>query len=203
MALQTELAAAVSVGDDRERPWSSVAGIDVGLRSGVARAAVVVCSLDDLHIIEQVIVERPVTFPYVPGLLSFREAPVILAALAQLGARPDVLLFDAQGLAHPRRLGLASHVGVLLNWPSIGCAKSRLCGVAQEPPTARGGRCPLIDQGEVVGSVVRTRMGVRPVYVSAGHRVSLETAVDLVLHCGSGYRLPEPTRWAHRYASSA
>jgi deoxyribonuclease V len=141
-----------------------------------------------------------ITFPYVPGLLAFREGPVVLAALEQVSDPPDVLLFDGQGLAHPRRLGLATHIGVLLDRPSIGCAKSRLCGEHEEPPAERGGWVPLRDGDEVIGGVVRTRAGVRPVYVSVGHRVDLETAVSLVVACCTRYRLPEPTRRAHRAA---
>jgi deoxyribonuclease V len=142
----------------------------------------------------------PVSFPYVPGLLAFREGPIVLAALERLAERPDVLIFDAQGLAHPRRMGLATHLGILLDVPSVGCAKSRLCGKETEPGEEKGSWTPLLDRGEVIGAVVRTRSRVRPVYVSVGHRVDLETAVSLVLSCATKYRLPEPTRWAHRVA---
>jgi len=198
--LQEELAHCVCTTDAFDR-CHTVAGVDVGIRRGMARAAVVVCALENLRVLEHVVAEQAVTFPYVPGLLSFREAPVILQALAQLDTTPDVLMFDGQGYAHPRRLGLASHIGVLLDHPTVGCAKSRLCGICDEPPLERGGMCALLDDGEVIGQVVRTRTRVRPVYVSVGHRVSLQTAVELVLRCGKGYRLPEPTRWAHHYAS--
>jgi deoxyribonuclease V len=141
-----------------------------------------------------------VSFPYVPGLLAFREGPVVLAALAKLQDQPDVLIFDAHGLAHPRRMGLASHLGVLLDRPTVGCAKSRLVGVHEEPDESRGSWTPLTDADEWIGAVVRTRDHVRPVYVSIGHRVDLKTAISLTLGCTSRYRLPEPIRWAHRVA---
>jgi deoxyribonuclease V len=141
-----------------------------------------------------------ISFPYVPGLLAFREGPVVLAALARLKDRPDVLIFDAHGLAHPRRMGLASHLGILLDTPAVGCAKSRLVGLHEEPDESKGGWTPLVHEEEVIGAVVRTRDRVRPVYVSIGHRVDLETAISLTLGCTSRYRLPEPIRWAHRVA---
>jgi deoxyribonuclease V len=200
IALQGELAQRVRMSELPDQV-SSVAGVDVGLRRGVARAAVVVLTWPQLEIVERSLAERPVTFPYVPGLLSFREAPVILAALGQLVHTPDVLIFDGQGYAHPRRLGLATHVGVLLDHPTVGCAKSRLCGEADEPGEERGSYTWLLDEGEVIGAVLRTRTRVRPVYVSVGHRIRLERAIDLILRSGRGYRLPEPTRWAHRAAS--
>jgi len=178
----------------------SVAGVDVGIKDGQARAAVVLLSYPDLVPFRAATAEMPVSFPYVPGLLAFREGPVALAALEQLTAQPDVLIFDAQGLAHPRRMGLATHLGVLLDVPAIGCAKSRLCGEYEEPGEQKGSWTPLVDGDKVIGAVVRTRDGVRPVFVSIGHRVDLETAVALVLSCAPRYRLPETTRWAHRVA---
>ena len=141
---------------------------------------------------------RPTTFPYVPGLLSFREAPAILDALERLGAAPDLLLVDGQGLAHPRRFGIACHVGVLADLPAIGVAKSRLVGAHEEPGNKRGDRVPLRHRGEVIGAVLRTRANTKPLYVSIGHRVSLETAVDYVLRCSLRFRLPEPIREADR-----
>lgn len=200
IALQWELAGRVRREDDQGR-WRTVAGVDVGVRHGVARAAVVVLTYPALQEVARAVAEAPVAFPYVPGLLSFREAPVALAALAQLETLPDVLIFDGQGYAHPRRLGIASHVGVLLDWPTVGCAKSRLCGQHREPGVAVGSQMPLMDGDECIGAVLRTRWAVRPVYVSVGHRVSLESAVALVLACSVGYRLPEPIRRAHRLAS--
>jgi deoxyribonuclease V len=136
----------------------------------------------------------------VPGLLAFREGPVILHALRRLKAEPDVLIFDAHGMAHPRRLGLATHLGVLLDLPSVGCAKSCLCGEYEEPGEEKGSWTHLYDDGEIIGAVVRTRDRVKPVFVSVGHRVDLESAVSLVLRCAPRYRLPETTRWAHRVA---
>ncbi|MCK4470207.1 MAG: deoxyribonuclease V [Anaerolineae bacterium] len=177
-----------------------IAGIDVSVKGERARAAVVLLSYPDLTPFHAVTAEMVVSFPYVPGLLAFREGPVVLAALERLTDRPDVLMFDAQGLAHPRRMGLATHLGVLLDVPAVGCAKSRLCGVYVEPDERKGSWTVLTDGDEVIGAVVRTRDGVRPVFVSVGHRVDLETAVSLVLGCANRYRLPEPTRWAHRVA---
>ncbi|NLT73851.1 MAG: deoxyribonuclease V [Chloroflexi bacterium] len=179
-----------------------VAGIDVSILGSLAHAAVVVMRYSDLACIEQHTAQRPVAYPYVPGLLTFREAPVVLDALARLTTFPDILLFDGQGFAHPRRLGLASHLGLLLDRPSIGCAKSRLCGTFDEPSPERGSWSPLKDQDEVVGAVVRTRTGVRPVFVSAGHRMSLEQATSVVLGTCRGFRLPEPARHAHRMSTS-
>jgi len=198
--LQWELAKRISL-DTGANTYRTVAGVDVGVKGELARAAVVVMVLPELSILERVVIERPVTFPYVPGLLSFREAPAILEALARLESVPDVLLFDGQGYAHPRRMGIATHVGILLDHPTIGCAKSRLCGSYEEPAPARGSYTWLRDRGETVGAVLRTRSGVQPVFVSVGHRMRLDIAIDLVLRCTRGYRLPEPTRWAHRLAS--
>jgi len=200
VALQRNLAGRIER-RDRLDPVSLVAGIDVSVRGDLARSAVVVLRLPELDVVEQVLAERPVTFPYIPGLLSFREAPVILDALERLESTPQVLMFDGQGIAHPRRLGIASHLGVVLDYPSIGCAKSRLTGAYTDPAPQRGSHTVLHDGEEVIGAVVRTRDRVKPVFVSLGHRVSLETAVELVLRCGGGYRLPEPTRRADRAAA--
>ncbi|MBS3785010.1 MAG: deoxyribonuclease V [Anaerolineae bacterium] len=177
-----------------------VAGVDVSVKDRRARSAVVPLSFPDLEPLEAATAERPATFPYVPGLLAFREGPIVLEAIEQLTVQPDVLIFDAHGLAHPRRMGLATHLGVLLDHPSVGCAKSRLCGEYDEPGEEKGSWTPLRAGTEVIGAVVRTRDGVRPVFVSIGHRVDLETAVSLVLDCAPRYRLPETTRWAHRVA---
>jgi deoxyribonuclease V len=177
-----------------------VAGIDVSIRDDVARAAVVVLDSEQLTPVSYALATRPVTFPYVPGLLAFREGPVVLDALEQLDAMPDLLIFDGHGLAHPRRLGIASHIGLLVDMPTIGCAKSRLCGWHDEPGQERGSYVFLADDGEVIGAVLRTRQNVKPVYVSIGHRVDLATSIEHVLACCRGYRLPETTRWAHRVA---
>jgi len=183
-----------------DRQPEVIAGVDVSVKGEQAQAAVVLLSYPDLTPFHAVTAEMPVSFPYVPGLLAFREGPVVLAALERLADRPDVLMFDAQGLAHPRRMGLATHLGILLDMPAVGCAKSRLCGVYEEPDEKRGSWTPLFDGDEVIGAVVRTRDGVQPVFVSVGHRMDLETAVSLVLGCATRYRLPEPTRWAHHVA---
>lgn len=179
-----------------------VAGVDVAYdrrgRSGVARAAAVVFSFTGLEILDSAALSLAVDFPYVPGLLTFREAPAALAVLEKLSVRPDVLLCDGQGLAHPRRLGFASHLGLFLDTPSIGVAKSVLVGAYAEPGPDKGDWTPLIDREEVVGAALRTRSGARPIFVSIGHRVSLATAIDLVLRCTTRFRLPETTRAADR-----
>jgi deoxyribonuclease V len=178
-----------------------VVGLDVHYPApGEARAAAVCCAFPGLEPVEARVVTTPVSFPYVPGLLSFREAPPLLEALAALEHHPDLLLIDGHGIAHPRRFGVASHLGVLLDVPAIGCAKSRLCGRALDPGLRRGDWTPLVDGDEVIGAVLRTRDAVRPLYVSTGHRVDLAAAIAWVLACGGGYRLPEPCRLAHRAA---
>ena len=202
IALQRELASRIEL-DDSTDHFDTVAGVDVGLKGGIARAAIVVLSFPGLEIVERVCAESPITFPYVPGLLSFREAPVILEAMSRLEHTPDVLIFDGQGYAHPRRMGIATHVGILLDHPTVGCAKSRLCGTYQEPGTERGCTSWLLNKEEIIGAVVRTRTRVKPVFVSVGHKTRLKSAIDLILRCGAGYRLPEPTRWAHRLASGS
>lgn len=180
-----------------------VAGIDVGFEQGgaVSRAAVAVLAFPSLRLLESVVARRPTTFPYVPGLLSFREIPVVLDALGRLAVAPDLLLCDGQGYAHPRRFGLACHLGVLAGLPSIGVAKSRLIGTHGALLQHKGAWVPLRDGGETIGAVLRTRTGVAPLYVSIGHRVTLPTAIHWVLACTTRYRLPETTRQAHRLAS--
>lgn len=181
----------------------TVAGVDVGfdMENRLTRAAVVVLDFPTLEFREQAVVKVPTRFPYVPGLLSFREAPAVLAALAELERLPDVLLCDGQGLAHPRRFGIACHLGVLTDLPSIGVAKKRLVGTHDEPPDTRGAWVPLVHREETVGAVLRSRAGVKPIFVSCGHRVGLEASVQLVMACTTRYRLPETTRWADRLAS--
>ncbi len=200
IALQKELAQEVKL-EDAVAEFDTVAGVDVGIKERVSRAAIVVLSYPQLEFLTDATAERPVSYPYVPGLLTFREAPVILDALTQLTISPDVLIFDGQGYAHPRRMGLATHMGLLLDHPTVGCAKSRLCGEYEEPGLERGAYSWLKDKGEIIGAVLRTRTNVKPLFVSPGHLVSLSTAIELVLGCGGGYKLPETTRWAHRVAS--
>lgn len=180
-----------------------VAGTDVGFEGGgeIARAAVAVLSFPGLELADYAIARAPARFPYVPGLLSFREMPALLAALDRLRVRPDLILCDGQGIAHPRRFGIASHLGVFCGIPSIGVAKSRLIGEHGQPVQRRGAWVPLRDGGETIGAVLRTRPNTRPLYVSIGHRVSLPVAVRYVMACTTRFRLPETTRWAHRLAS--
>jgi deoxyribonuclease V len=204
IAIQKRLAAAVVTGDQLGTV-RLVAGVDVGFEAGntVTRAAVSVLTFPELRPVEEVLARRPTTFPYVPGLLSFREGPAILDALSRLATAPDLLLLDGQGLAHPRRFGIACHIGLLTGLPSIGVAKTRLRGQPREPLAAeKGSWVPLVDKDEVVGALVRSRREVRPLYVSIGHRVSLPTAIEYTLACTTRYRLPETTRAAHELASS-
>jgi deoxyribonuclease V len=179
----------------------TVAGVDIGLKKDIARASVVVLSFPELQVVDSEVAESPVRFPYIPGLLSFREIPPLLTAFSQLQTEPDLVIVDGQGIAHPRRFGLASHLGLILDKPTIGCAKSRLCGRYEEPEQEQGAYTDLTDKGEVIGAVVRTRTNVRAVYVSIGHRISLDSARTLTLACCQGYRLPETTRYAHNAAS--
>ncbi len=176
-----------------------IAGVDISVpkAGGMATGAVVVLSYPELRVVETKIASGRLAFPYIPGLLSFRESPLILAACQELTLTPDLILVDGQGIAHPRRMGLASHLGLLLNTPTVGCAKSRLCGEHGEPGSEPGSYAELLDRGEVIGAALRTKPGVKPVYVSIGHKVDLQTAVYWVLECCRGFRLPEPTRLAH------
>ncbi len=173
-----------------------VAGVDVGYKGGVARAAIVV--LRRLEPVEEVVIEEPLSFPYVPGLFSFREIPPLLTAWKRLKTRPDVVIVDGQGIAHPRRFGLASHFGVLIGIPTIGCAKSRLFGEHEVPARPRGSWSPLRHKEETIGAVLRTQDGGNPVFVSTGHLISLRRAISVVLACTTRYRLPEPQRRADR-----
>lgn len=177
----------------------TIAGIDASYKDG-GRAAVVVLAFPELRPLNSAVAVLSSVFPYVPGLLSFREGPVVLAAMERLRVRPDLLIFDGQGYAHPRRMGLASHLGVYLGLPSIGCAKSRLIGRYDEPGPNPGDNAPLTDRGEVIGTVLRTKPRTNPLFISTGYRVTLDLAVEIVLRCVRGYRLPEPTRAAHNLA---
>lgn len=202
--LQSRLRSKVVTTDDFGRV-RHVAGTDVGFERGgrVTRAAVAVLTFPKLELADCAVVRKPTRFPYVPGLLSFREIPALLSALALLNVRPDLVLCDGQGLAHPRRCGLASHLGLVTDLPTIGVAKSRLIGVHDEPAQRRGAWKPLQDNGETIGAVLRSRAHVRPIYVSIGHRVSLKTAIAFTMACVTRFRLPETTRWAHCLASVA
>ena len=201
-AIQQRLRTQVVVHDDIGT-ITRIAGVDVGFEEHgkVTRAAVAVLDGETLACCEHAIARRPTGFPYVPGLLSFREIPAVLEALALLSQPPDLLLCDGQGLAHPRRFGIACHLGVLTGIPAIGVAKSRLTGTHAEVPDVRGAWVPLCAGDEVIGAVLRTRVKVKPVFVSIGHRVCLETAVAQVMRCVTRYRLPETTRLADRLAS--
>ncbi len=201
-AVQEALRAKV-ITSDRCGPLHTVAGADVGFEQDgkVARAAVAVLDFPSLSLREQAVVRRKTRFPYVPGYLSFREVPVVLAALERLPQAPDIILCDGQGYAHPRRFGLACHLGVATGLPTIGVAKSRLIGTHAPVPLRKGAWVPLMDGDERIGVVLRTRDKVAPVFVSVGHRISLERAIEIVLACTPRYRLPETTRQAHRLAS--
>ena len=207
--LQLALAGTIEL-EDRFGEVALVAGVDIGFEQAgrITRAAVAVLRLPELALVESALARCPTHFPYVPGLLSFREIPAAIEALAALAATPDLLLCDGQGFAHPRRFGLACHLGRLLDVPSIGVAKSRLIGTFAEPPTAAGAwsplldRDPLCDRDQVIGAALRSRAGVKPLFVSTGHRVGLASAIRLTLACTGRYRLPEPARHAHQLASA-
>jgi deoxyribonuclease V len=188
---------------DRFSKITRVAGVDIGIdrKTNQARAAAVLLGFPGCELLDHVVVKRRIRFPYVPGYLSFREVPPIMAALEKLSVSPDLIICDGQGIAHPRRFGLACHLGVLADLPTIGAAKSRLIGTHEEPGRHKGQWCELKDKDEIIGTVLRTRSDVRPLFVSIGHRVNLPTAVRIVLQCCTRYRLPETTRAAHRLAS--
>jgi len=204
IAIQQQLRSKV-ITEDQLGPVHLVAGVDVGLAEGgrLARAAVAVLAYPELALCNHVIAERPIDFPYIPGLLSFREIPAVLEALGQLKHLPDLLLCDGQGIAHPRRFGIACHLGVVTGLPTVGVAKTRLVGYHGPVPERRGEWAPLKEGNALIGAVLRTREGVKPLFISIGHRISLPTAIDCVMACVTRYRLPETTRWAHRLASSA
>ena len=194
--IQNELRGKVSI--EPLRPVSTVAGVDCAFGEAHVFATAVVWDVDRGEAVETRSSSRPLQFPYVPGLLSFREAPALIAVLRRLRSPFDAVLCDGQGLAHPRRLGLACHLGVLLDKPAVGCAKSRLVGEYAEPGVERGEFTDLRHQDERVGAVLRTRTGVKPLFVSPGHRCDIPGSIDLVLRCGAGFRLPEPVRLADR-----
>ncbi len=199
--IQQRLAAQVSKSNEGAT-LHFIAGVDISAPKveGTATAAVVVLQYPELALVETRTVNGELDFPYIPGLLSFRESPLVLAACERLTVAPDLILVDGQGVAHPRRMGLASHLGLLLNTPTIGCAKSLLCGRHEVPGIEPGSYTEIIDRGETIGVALRTKLGVKPIYVSIGHKVDLQTAIRWVLECCRGYRLPEPTRLAHLVA---
>lgn len=204
IAIQEQLRAEI-ITSDQLGTVNYVAGVDMGFEAEgtISRAAVAVLSFPALQLQESAIARRPTSFPYVPGFLSFREIPAVLDALEKISITPDLILCDGQGIAHPRRFGIACHLGLLVNMPTIGVAKSLLIGKHEEVPQERGSWQPLWHRGEKIGAVLRTRTGTKPLYISSGHRVSLPTAIEYVLRCTPKYRLPETTRIADKLASGA
>lgn len=183
------------------RSITTIGGVDISIQPEVARAAIVVIQYPSLTPIEAVTADTPLVFPYIPGLLSFREGPAFLTAWDKLKRKPDLLMFDGQGIAHPRGVGIASQMGLWLNRPTIGVAKSRLYGKHEEVGPQRGEKADLVDRkGNVIGAVLRLKEKTNPLYVSPGHLIDVQHATEFVLACAAGYRLPEPTRWAHKIA---
>lgn len=213
--LQKALAPYVEREDRLPKKIELIAGVDVGFEPvdpkrnarvdpsapSLTRAVVVVMEYPSLRVVEQVLHRQPTTMPYIPGLLSFRELPAILKTYECLEHRPDLIMVDGQGIAHPRRMGIATHLGLWLDVPTIGVGKSRLCGRHLDVPDIKGATVPLVDKGEEIGRVMRSREGVKPLYISQGHRISLDAACDWVRACLTRYKLPEPTRQADRLAS--
>jgi deoxyribonuclease V len=201
--IQKQLAFEVIREDKFETPIKTVAGIDLGydVKNDTSRAVVVVLSFPELELLESSEARLPIQFPYVPGLLSFRETPVAIKALENLKITPDVILCDGQGLAHPRRFGIACHIGIIADVPTVGVAKSVLVGRYENLGEERGSRALLVHRGEQVGVALRTKTRVQPLFVSVGHRISLETSIEIVLKCAPKYRLPETTRLADKMAS--
>ncbi len=202
--LQEELRTKVVLRDEFKN-IRTIAGFDVGIRRGKdpkkklrGIGACVIMSYPDLNIMENHIIVTDVDYPYIPGLLSFRELPIIIPLLEEIENEPDLIMMDGQGIAHPRRFGLASHVGVILDKPSIGCAKSPLIGEYEEPGLESGSYRYIYHEGDVIGAVLRSRNGVKPIYISPGHKITVETCIDIALNCCRGYRLPEPIREAHK-----
>ena len=202
IAIQQQLRLEITT-EDNFGTVKYVAGVDVGFKDGgeTTQAAVAVLSFPDLQLKAQAIARRPTTFPYVPGFLSFREIPAVLDALEKVAIAPDLILCDGHGIAHPRRFGIACHLGLLVDVPTIGVGKSLFVGKHDDVPEERGTWQPLVHRGETIGAVLRTRIGVKPIYISSGNRISLATALEYVLRCTPKYRLPETTRWADKLAS--
>ena len=202
--LQKRLAADISRENTSLQP-RLIAGVDISVRRGreTATGSIVVMTYPGLEIVETRVAQGRLDFPYIPGLLSFREIPLTLAAFNMLKVIPDLIFVDGQGIAHPRRIGIASHLGLILDIPTIGCAKSLLCGKYEEPGEKPGSHTAIIDKGETIGAALRTRQGVKPVFVSIGHKIDLPTAIKWVEKCCRGYRLPEPARMAHQAAKNS
>ncbi|MBN1974131.1 MAG: deoxyribonuclease V [Sedimentisphaerales bacterium] len=202
VSLQRELAGMVQHQKIKTKP-KTIAGLDCAFSKDGRKiiAVAVVLRFCDFELIETTNAIQNVTFPYIPGLLSFREAPVCIAAAEKLKITPDVFMIDGQGIAHPRRLGLAAHLGLFFDMPTFGCAKSRLTGQFEEPAQEKGAYTPLIDKNEIIGSIVRTRTKVKSVFVSVGNKCILDNAIEITLACATKYRIPEPTRMAHQYVS--
>jgi deoxyribonuclease V len=186
------------------RPVHTIGGVDVSIQEEFTRAAIVVLRYPELTPFESAVEDTPLVFPYIPGLLAFREGPAVLAAWSKLQNKPDLLMFDGQGIAHPRGIGIASHMGLWLERPTIGVAKSRLYGLHTEVGSKRGDRADLLDKNtNVIGTVLRTREKTNVLYISPGHLIDVEHATQFVMNCVTSYRLPEPTRWAHKVAGGA
>ena len=184
-----------------QRPVNTIGGVDISIKTETARAAIIVIGYPELTPLEAVVADAPLVFPYIPGLLSFREGPAVLAAWGKLQNRPDLLMFDGQGIAHPRGIGIASQMGLWLERPTIGVAKSRLYGRHEEVGPGRGDRAELLDKNKnVIGTVLRTKEKTNPLYVSPGHLMDVKHSTEFVMACCTSYRLPEPTRWAHKIA---
>jgi deoxyribonuclease V len=201
--VQAALRAQLSLTWDN-RAVETIGGVDLSLQEETAHAAIVIIRLADLKPIEGVTADVPLVFPYIPGLLSFREGPAVLAAWEQVQHKPDVVMFDGQGIAHPRGMGIAAQMGLWLERPTIGVAKSKLYGQHDPIGPRKGDQAPLYDRRKpphVIGAVIRTRERANPLYISPGHLIDVPHAVELVLRCVTGYRLPEPTRWAHQFAA--
>lgn len=199
-AIQADLASQV-ITHNNFSEIKTIAGADIALDTerNLGFGGVIIYTYPDLKKVERAHAVVPLQFPYIPGLLAFREGPVLLKAFEQLKIEPDLIIFDGQGIAHPRRLGIASHMGLILNKPTIGCAKKVLVGKYQEPDLAQGNQTPLVDKGEVIGTCLRTRFKVKPIFVSIGHKVDLPTAIKIVISCLDGTRIPKPTREADHY----
>ncbi|GAB3261451.1 deoxyribonuclease V [Larkinella harenae] len=203
VALQQQLRHQVRI-EPLTKPVETIAGCDISFNKfeETVYAGIVVLELATMQVIEEAGVVSSATFPYIPGLLSFREIPSLLEAWAKLKTEPDVVMFDGQGIAHPRRIGIASHGGLFLNRPTFGCAKSVLVGKYDEPASERGAWSPMKHYGETIGAALRTKNRVNPVYVSPGHLIDFQAAIDLTLRCNGGYRIPEPTRRAHNLVNA-